>query len=137
MNLSLRTITNHYQDARLNSLSKWRQASEITPRDRNGPYVITQEGYDPEDASMIADEFILSRSGKWLSLGYFYQLPVDARREEFVFGTATEAIQLMNSLPSKVQMMRPAGEKGGPSADDDMAAALNAGKNKAGGEKPK
>ena len=45
-NIYLRNITNtnSYQDVRLVSLASWRQAGEITPRDRGGPYMVTQEG---------------------------------------------------------------------------------------------
>lgn len=140
MNLNLRTITNHYQDVRLVSLSTWRQANEIQPRDRNGPYVVLQEGYDPDDTRMLAEEFVLGRSGKWLSLGHFYKMPVQERRGEFVFGTVGEVIQMMNNLPSKVQMLRPAGKEqegtAAPGAEDEMAAALQAGKSRqAGAEK--
>lgn len=129
MNLNLRNISNHYQDVKLISLSSWRQASEITPRDRNGPYVVMQEGYDPADMKMTADEFVLGRSGKWLSLGMFYRMPVPDRRAEFVFGTMGEVIQLMNTLPTKAEIMRPAGKEeqapaGAAPASDEMAQAL-------------
>jgi hypothetical protein len=136
MNPNLRNITNHYQDARLISLSTWRQANEIVPRDRNGPYVVLQEGYDPEDMRMIAEDFVLGRSGKWLSLGHFYQMPVADRRQEFIFGTVSEVIQLMSDLPSKAELLRPS-EKGVPStpaADDDLAAAFQAGRAKQTGQ---
>ena len=129
MNLNLHNITNHYQDVKLISLSSWRQASEILPRDRNGPYVVMQEGYDPADTRMIAEEFVLGRSGKWLSLGHFYKMPVLDRREEFIFGTVGEIIRLMNSLPSKVELLRPAEKEAGaatPVPNDEMAAAFAA-----------
>lgn len=115
------------------SLASWRKANEISPRDRNGPYVVLQEGYDPEDVRMLADEFILGRSGKWLSLGLFYKLPVPERRAEFVFGTAAEVIQMMSDLPSKVVMFARADaqEAGAPQpGSDEMAAAIQAGKNR-------
>jgi hypothetical protein len=128
-NLNLRNITNHYLDVRLVSLSTWRQANEFVPRDRNGPYVILQEGYDPADVRMIAEEFVLGRSGKWLSLGYFFHLPVPERRAEFIFGTVAEIIQLMSNLPSKAELMRSdEKEKGAPAEGDEMAAAFHAGK---------
>src|SRR5580765_2622373 len=87
-NLNLRNITNSFLDVRLVSLKSWRQANEISPRDKGGPYVVLQEGYDAQDLTMTPDEFVLGRSGKWLSLGYFFKMPVAERREEFVFGTA-------------------------------------------------
>ena len=59
-NHNLRNITNSFQDVRLVSLASWRQANEILPRDRGGPYVVLQEGYDPTDLRMIAEEFVLA-----------------------------------------------------------------------------
>ena len=131
-NINLHNITNNFQAVRLVSLASWRQAAEFSPRDHNGPYVVLQEGYDPEDLTMTADEFILGRSGKWLSLSYFYRMSVPERRAEFVFGTVAEVMQMMGNLPSKVQIIRP----GAPAEDapagaepDEMAAALRAAKN--------
>jgi len=106
-NANLRNITNSFQDVRLASLASWKQASEFTPRDRGGPYVVMQEGFDPEDPKVIADEFVLGRSGKWLSIGLFYRMPVPERRAEFIFGTAAEVMEMMRDLPSKVQVIRP------------------------------
>ena len=83
------------------------QAGEFNPRDRGGPYVVLQEGYDPEDPKVMADEFILGRSGKWLSLPFFYKMPVPDRRAEFVFGTVAEVTQMMSHLTSKVQIIHP------------------------------
>src|SRR4051812_34260225 len=131
MNASLHNITNHFLDVHLVSLSSWRQASEIFPRDRRGPYVVLQEGYDPNDYKMRADEFILGRSGKWLSLGWFYRMPVAERRAEFVFGTVGEVMQMMSDLPTQVVLFdRSALEAPEPGAavDDPMMAAIEAGK---------
>ena len=111
MDLSkLRSITNSYQDVRLVSLTNWRRAAEIEPRDHGGPYVITQEGYDPADFTVTPDEFILGRSGKWVSLGLFYKMPMPERRQEYVFGTAAEVMELLEGLPTKPAVLR-AGEK--------------------------
>jgi hypothetical protein len=106
-NINLRNITNSYQDVRLGSLASWKaRADEFIPHDPNGPYVVTQEGYDPDDATLTPDQFILRRSGEWLSLSSFYQLP-EPDRAEFVFRTAAEVMQVMNDLPSKVRTIRP------------------------------
>ena len=132
-NPNLRNITNHFQDAHLVSLASWKRANEISPRDRNGPYVVLQEGYDPDDMTMIADEFILGRSGKWLSLGLFYKLPVPERRAEFVFSTAAEVIQMMSDLPSKVVMFARTGTQEAETpqpGNDEMMSAIQAGKNR-------
>ena len=131
----LRKITNHFQDARLVSLAGWRQASEITPRDRGGPYVVLQEGYDPDDLNMTPGEFVLGRSGKWLSLAHFFRLGIPERRTEFLFGTAAEAMQIMADLPFKVAIMgRPSGEEQAvpAEANDEMAEAFKAAKEKGG-----
>lgn len=135
-NLNLRNITNSFLDVRLVSLATWPKASEIEPRDRGGPYVILQEGYDPEDPKVIAEEFVLGRAGKWTSLGLFYKLPVPERRAEYIFGTVAEVMQMMQDLPSKPQFIRKgtpseAGEPtaaAGETAPDEMASALQAGK---------
>ncbi|MCW5551393.1 MAG: hypothetical protein KIS67_04420 [Verrucomicrobiae bacterium] len=127
---NLRNITNHYEDVRLVSLASWSKASEINPRDRHGPYVVTQEGYDPRDMKMVADEFVLGRSGRWLSLSTFFRLPVEERRAEFVFGTAAEVMQTMSNLTSKVVMLGDSAVEAAPASteNDAMAAAFQAGK---------
>jgi hypothetical protein len=71
-----RNITNSFRDVQLISLHHWAMASEIQPQDHGGPYVITQLGFDPEDQTFTPDEFVLGRSGMWLSLSYFFQMPV-------------------------------------------------------------
>lgn len=138
-NENLRNITNSFRDVRLVSLASWRAASEFMPRDRGGPYVVLQDGFDPEDMTMTADEFVLGRSGKWLSLSYFYQMPVPERRAEYVFGTAAEVMKIMNDLPAKVQLLRPTDkEKDAPAPEgDEMAAAFQAAKGQAGSSQGK
>ena len=134
--MNLRNITNSFQDVRLVSLASWRQAAEFTPRDRGGPYVVLQEGYDPDDPKVIAEEFVLGRAGKWLSLGLFYKMPVPERRAEFIFGTAAEVMQMMQNLPSKPAIVRPgAAEEAEPGAPegDEMAAAFQAGRSQSRG----
>jgi xanthine/CO dehydrogenase XdhC/CoxF family maturation factor len=134
-NVNLRNITNSFLDVRLASLASWKQASEFPGRDRGGPYVVLQEGYDPEDPKVTADEFVLGRSGKWLSLSLFYKMPVPDRRAEFVFGTAAEVITLMRDLPPKVSVMRgrPDETSEAPPATDEMAAAIHTAKQQPGG----
>jgi hypothetical protein len=132
MNANLRNITNNFHDVRLLSLSSWRQANEIFPRDRGGPYVVLQEAYHPDDVTMRAQEFILGRSGKWLSLGHFFRLPIPDRRAEFVFGTAGEIMRMMSDLPAKVCMFdQPDTEEATIPEDDEMAAAFKKAKESA------
>lgn len=130
---NLRNLTNSFLDVRLISLATWPQARDISPRDRGGPYVVTQAGIDPEDLKGQPDEFVLGRSGKWLSLHYFFRLPVPQRRAEFVFGTAAEVMQMMADLPTKVAIIRAtdkpdAAGEASPAAGDAMAAAIQADK---------
>jgi hypothetical protein len=131
--MNLCNITNSFQDVRLASLASWKQAGEFNPRDRGGPYVVLQEGYDPEDAKVTPDEFVLGRSGKWISLGLFYRMPVPERRAEFIFGTAAEVMEMMGKLSSKVEVVRPgagapAEAETATTEPDEMAAALQAAK---------
>ncbi len=137
-NLNPHNLTNSFLDVHLISLASWRQASEITPRDHGGPYMVTQVGYDPEDMKLTADEFVLGRSGEWLSLSLFFRLPVSDRRSEFIFGTAAEIIQMMENLTAKVVILRP-GEEAQSELDtpetDEIAAAYHAGKSKTAGAK--
>ena len=127
----LRNITNNFQDVRLVSLASWRQAAEISPRDRGGPYVVTQQGIDPADPKALPDEFVLGRGGVWLSLGHFYNLPVAERRAQFVFGTAAEVMAAMYELPSKVVILRPDTKIEAAPESDEMVEAIKAGKAKA------
>lgn len=137
-NPNLHNITNSFLDVHLISLASWRQANEIIPCDHGGPYMVTQEGYDPEDLKPVAEEFVLGRSGEWLSLSLFFRLPVLDRRAEFLFGTAAEIMAMMENLTSQVVILRP-GEKAQsepatPEADE-MAAAYHAEKSQTAGTK--
>jgi hypothetical protein len=106
--LNLRCLTNDIMDVRLASLAAWREANEIFLWDRGGPYIVTQEGYDPDDSTMTPDEFVLGRSGKWLSLGVFFGMSVAERWRGFVFSTAGEVLRMMRDLPPKAVISRPA-----------------------------
>lgn len=93
--------------------------------------MVFQEGYDPEDPKLNPDEFLLGRSGRWLSLSYFYQLPAEERRAEYVFGTAGEIMDVVGNLPSKPELLRPGKapvDSSASSETDDMATVLEAAK---------
>jgi hypothetical protein len=100
--------------------------------------MVTQEGYDPEDLKSVADEFVLGRSGEWLSLSLFFRLPISERRAEFIFGTAADIMEMMENLTSKVVILRP-GEQAQSELDtpgtDEIAVAYHAEKNKTAGAK--
>ena len=82
----LRALGNNFRDVRLISLHHWKHAREVEPRDSGGPYVVVQEGYDPQDLTMSYDEFFLGRSGGWTPVGLYLKLPREIRRDEFIFG---------------------------------------------------
>ena len=87
---------------------------------------------------MIADEFILGRAGKWLSLSFFFRLPGPDRRTEFVFGTAAEVMQVLEHLPLQATSARPGREDQytlTAPEPDEMAAAYHADKTRLAGPK--
>lgn len=106
----IRSITNNYSDVRLISLREWRSASQIEPRDTGGPYMVYQDGYDPADPTSSYDEFLLGKSGEWITVGVFHQLPHDIRRDEFVYGTAAQVIGLLENLSGNLTVIRTAQE---------------------------
>lgn len=101
----LRAISNDYRNVRLVSLRDWKHASEVEPHDPGGPYIVVQEGYDPNDMTMSYDEFLIGRSGAWVTMGVFLKLPRELRRQEFVFGTAAGVIGLLESLTGTLRII--------------------------------
>ncbi len=120
----LKSITNDYQDARLISLRHWKNAASIPDRDANGPYIVGQEGYDPQDVRMTPDEFVLCKSGHWMSTTEFFKLPQEDQRAKFLFMTVAEVMQTMANLPSTVSILRP-GVKEAPTAGCGQTNDLN------------
>ncbi|HOC00425.1 MAG TPA: hypothetical protein PKM43_16970 [Verrucomicrobiota bacterium] len=121
-------VTNDFRCVRLVSLRKSRIASTIVPRDPGGPFMVAQEGYDPQDVKMTPDTFLLGRSGRWLSTADFFRMSVADRRREYVFGTAAEVATLLRELPPQPVIFRPDDlpEAARPSETDDMKTALEA-----------
>ena len=95
-------LSNDVSAARLISLTQLQIAVEIEPRDPNGPYVIFQTGYVPGDLTMEAADYLLGRSGEWLALHWFLRLPTAERNDEFIFGTVTEAMAVLEELTGEV-----------------------------------
>ena len=122
---NLRAITNRYQDVHLLSLREWKHAGIVEPHDQGGPYIVAQDGYDPEDVSASYEEFVLCKSSAWMSVGLFLKLPREIRRQEFVFGTAAEVIALLEDMIGKVKIVRP-GDKLAESVGDEQADDLTA-----------
>jgi len=122
----LRALSNNFRDLRLISLQSWKHAREIEPRDPGGPFLVVQEGYDPQDPTMSFDEFVLGRSGGWMPVGLFLKLPREIRRDEFIFGRASEVVELLNSLGGKAVVVDRADDfERLEDHEDDMAQALS------------
>ena len=119
-------LSNHFSACRLVSLAKLKAASEFLNRDTNGPYVIMQHGYEPGDPTLRAGDYILGRSGAWLGTHWFIRMPVPERRKEFLFGTLAEVMELMESLTSKVEVIRdkPANVREDAPPDEEMQKAI-------------
>jgi hypothetical protein len=133
MDLSkLRAISNNYQDVHLLSLKDWGQSRQFDNRDQGGPYMVGQEGYDPQDTRTRYNEFVLGKSGEWVPLSIFFGLSKDQRWQEFIFSSAAEVMELMDGLPSKARIVR-TGQELAPeveSAEDELNAAVIAAKEK-------
>jgi hypothetical protein len=88
-------------------------------------------GYDADDFKMTPGEFLLSSSGQWVALEFFYQMPIAERRAMFIFGTASEVMQILEDLPAKPVVIRPGGEIPQVAVapeNDDMLTAFQAAK---------
>lgn len=127
-------LTNHFQDVHLVSLRTWKDAATIQPQDNGGPYLVAQEGFDPEDTTLTPDEFLLGRSGVWVSTKHFFEMGKQERRAEYIFGTAAEVAALMSRLPAKPAILRPGGAAASPDAvDEAFQSAFRQGNTKAPG----
>lgn len=129
----LRALGNNFRDVRLISLQGWKHAHEIQSRDPGGPYVVVQEGYDPQDLTMRFDEFVLGRSGGWTPVGLFLKLPRDIRRDEFIFGRASEVMGLLSSLHGKAQVIDHADDLRQAEPEDDLTQAVIEARNRSAG----
>jgi len=117
-------LRNDPSAARLISLAKLAMASEIEPRDTHGPYVIMQTGYMPGDLTMSAADFLLGRSGSWLAFHWFIRMPVQQRRAEFVFGTVTEVMAILEDLSGHVMVMTADGIVHDDAPDEEWHQAM-------------
>jgi hypothetical protein len=126
----LRALTNDHQDLRLVSLRTWKGAPSFDPRDDSGPYMIGQEGYDPEDPGMVPHRFVLGKSGAWLRVSDFFRLGPEPRRREYVFGTAAEVLELLMGLPLRPAIRHLSGEDAAaaPSDVDGLGVAFEEGR---------
>lgn len=90
-------ITNRYQDFQVLNLSQLVHRVE-----GRGPYMVTQDGCDPDDPRMRACSFVLTKRGTWLHFYLYLALPESVRRQCAQFETIEDALQRADSLPGKV-----------------------------------
>lgn len=127
---ALRALTNDHQDLRLVSLRAWPGASGIDPRDDAGPYMVAQEGYDPDDLAMTMLEFVLGKSGAWIRVSDFFRIPRQERCREYLFATAAEVLELLMGLPLKpvVQHLDGSAAEAFPNDDDGLGMVFEEGR---------
>jgi len=89
-------ITNRYQDFQVLNLA------QLVHHEGRGPYMVTQDGCDPDDATRRACSFVLTRRGTWLHFYLYLALPEAVRRSWAHFETIAEVLQRADSLPDKV-----------------------------------
>ncbi len=119
-------ITNRYQDFKVLNLCQL-----VHHVEGRGPFMVTQDGCDPNDSAMRPCSFVLTRSGTWLHFYLYLALPEMVRQKCVHFETAAEVLQQADSLPAKViveeaatlqELIRGSGFE--PAAEDAAGRAL-------------
>jgi hypothetical protein len=67
-----------------------------------GPYLIMQDGCDPQDPRMRSCSFVLTRRGTWLHFYLYLALSESARAQCAQFETAAEAMTAAGALTGQV-----------------------------------
>lgn len=119
-------ITNNYQDFQVQNLCQL-----VHHVDGRGPFIVTQDGCDPNDSRMRACSFVLTRRGTWLHFYLYLALSESARAKCTYFETAPEIVRHAESLPAKAvvedahslqELLREVGFE--PDASDPSGSAL-------------
>lgn len=95
----MRALTNTYSDCQLLNVDPQSAA--------HGPFIITQEGYDPDDLRFVMKLFLLRRDGQWIDEMAQEQLSEDECLEVF-FESPEEAARALEALQGKPVIMRSA-----------------------------
>ncbi|HXG46653.1 MAG TPA: hypothetical protein VNO52_03440 [Methylomirabilota bacterium] len=96
MKTTTHAITNRYQDFQVLNLA------QLVHHEGRGPYMVTQDGCDPDDATRRACSFVLTRRGTWLHFYLYLALPEAVRRKIAHYETVAEVLQRAESLPPSV-----------------------------------
>jgi hypothetical protein len=89
-------INNQYQNFQLLNLCQL-----VHHVEGRGPYMITQDGCDPNDPAMRSCSFVLTQRGTWLHFYLYLALPESVRAKVAHFDQLPEALQRADSLPAK------------------------------------
>lgn len=95
--LMSKALTNDYGDCRLINLG--------SDENGGGPFIIAQKAYDPKDEQSIESVFLLRPTGVWIN-ELAQEGLTEERRLEILFGSVAEAVKLLESLSSTVQIER-------------------------------
>jgi hypothetical protein len=90
-------ITNRPQDFKILNLCQL-----VHHVDGRGPFMVTQDGSEPNDPKMRECSFVLTKRGTWLHFYLFLALPDTVRQKCAHFETAADALHRAKSLPSEV-----------------------------------
>lgn len=114
---SAHTLSNDFRDVQLYSLHEWPEAPALRGPDGRGPFIVMQRAIDPQDLRSTIEDFVLGKSGRWLPMYLFQQLPKEVRREEYLFPGAADAIRVLEGLTGAAVV-----ERGQPAAKEEPAA---------------
>lgn len=90
-------ITNSYQDFRVLNLCQL-----VHHVEGRGPYMVTQDGCDPNNPAMRECSFVLTRRGTWLHFYLYLALPESVRSKIAHYETVAEVLKRAELLPAKV-----------------------------------
>jgi len=89
-------ITNHPQDFKILNLCQL-----VHHVEGRGPFMVTQDGCDPDDPKMRECSFVLTKRGTWLHFFLYLALPEMVQQHCAHFETIAEALHRADSLPSE------------------------------------
>jgi len=92
-----RALTNSHQDFQVLNLSEILHRAE-----GRGPYLVTQDGCDPNDPTMRQCSFVLTKRGTWFHFYLYLALPEAVRGKLAHFEDIPEIVRCTGSLPAKV-----------------------------------
>lgn len=90
-------ITNRYQDFHVLNLCQL-----VHHVEGRGPFMVTQDGSAPNDPTLRACSFVLTRRGTWLHFYLYLALPDSVRQRCAHFESIQAVLERADSLPARV-----------------------------------